>query len=308
MPARPRAALIAERGLGPIPAGQRREHRGPDLHALVPLGARQNTTDGNSEPIQGRNHSGLRAPGAKPTKWFNRASGDDLRRRRPRTPSDPGNRAPVPRTGRRTSSPRESHPVLGWTPRSIAPARSALAPAGQALVNPRSEEGGSPEFVRATAAPMSPAARFARLTLPLADLRLKTGSRSDTDDLPADFPLPCLRRTMRHRRAVGLLTSRGPSVAAQGVTALLGQGGRMLLVASPLLDPDDLTFPRSLASVDASCLEECPGERQDPVLRSPGRCRASPPRYTSVISPDRWKGSGKTGAASRPRWRSRTCA
>lgn len=41
-------------------------------------------------------------------------------------------------------------------------------------------------------------------------------------------------------RAVGYFTSRGLSVAAQGITALISGNGRMQLVASPLFDSDDL--------------------------------------------------------------------
>jgi hypothetical protein len=55
-----------------------------------------------------------------------------------------------------------------------------------------------------------------------------------------DFYVPCLARSTRYRRAVGHFTSRGLSVAAQGITAQIHGGGRMLLVASPLIDADDL--------------------------------------------------------------------
>ena len=74
----------------------------------------------------------------------------------------------------------------------------------------------------------------------LADLEFKTEYRSDTDDLIRDFYLPCLGRSALYRRAVGYFTSRGLSLAARGVTALIDGGGRMLLVASPLFDPEDL--------------------------------------------------------------------
>ena len=69
---------------------------------------------------------------------------------------------------------------------------------------------------------------------------LETEYRSDSHDLVHDFYVPCLERSTRYRRAVGYFTSRGLSVAAQGITALIQGGGRMLLVASPLFDADDL--------------------------------------------------------------------
>ena len=64
----------------------------------------------------------------------------------------------------------------------------------------------------------------------LADLPLETEYRSDCDDLVRDFCLPCLQRSTQYWCAVGCFTSRGLSVAAQGITALIHGGGRRLLV------------------------------------------------------------------------------
>ncbi|MCY2991746.1 MAG: hypothetical protein NTY19_28310 [Planctomycetota bacterium] len=91
----------------------------------------------------------------------------------------------------------------------------------------------------------------------LADLPLKTEYRSDAHDLVHDFYLPCLERSMLYQRAVGYFTSRGLSVASQGLTALIQGGGRMLLVASPLFDADDL-----------EAIQERHPPRDDLVLRS----------------------------------------
>jgi len=74
----------------------------------------------------------------------------------------------------------------------------------------------------------------------LAGLQLKPEYRSDFDDLVRDFYTPCLERSTLYRRAVGYFTSQGLSAAAQGLSALIARGGRMLLVASPLFSPDDL--------------------------------------------------------------------
>ena len=73
----------------------------------------------------------------------------------------------------------------------------------------------------------------------LADLPLETEYRSDSHDLVRDFYLPCLERSTGYRRAVGYFTSRGLSVAAQGITALIQGGGHRLLVARALFDVDD---------------------------------------------------------------------
>ena len=73
----------------------------------------------------------------------------------------------------------------------------------------------------------------------LADLPLETEYRSDCHDLVRDFYLPCLQRSTQYRRAVGCFTRRGLSVAAQGLTALIHGGGRLLLAFSPLFAADE---------------------------------------------------------------------
>jgi superfamily II DNA or RNA helicase len=74
----------------------------------------------------------------------------------------------------------------------------------------------------------------------LATLKLETEYRSDSSDAVEDFYVPCLRRSILYRRAVGYFTSRGLAVAAQGVAALIEAGGGMRLVASPQLSAEDL--------------------------------------------------------------------
>jgi superfamily II DNA or RNA helicase len=76
------------------------------------------------------------------------------------------------------------------------------------------------------------------VTLP--EIQLETEYRSDVDVLVRDFYLPCLERSVLYRRAVGYFTSRGLSAAAQGLAALIKADGRMLLIASPLFDGEDL--------------------------------------------------------------------
>ncbi len=74
----------------------------------------------------------------------------------------------------------------------------------------------------------------------LESLSLKPEYRSDTDNLVQDFYVPCLRKSQLYFRAVGFFTSRGLSVAAQGLTEFIDKGGRMRLAASPLLEPEDI--------------------------------------------------------------------
>jgi len=74
----------------------------------------------------------------------------------------------------------------------------------------------------------------------LQSLSLKPEYRSDKDDLIQDFYVPCLRQSHLYLRAVGFFTSRGLSVAAQGLTEFIDKGGHMRLAASPLLEPEDI--------------------------------------------------------------------
>ena len=74
----------------------------------------------------------------------------------------------------------------------------------------------------------------------LAAIALKPEYRSDIDNLIRDFYVPCLRQSHTYSRAVGFFTSRGLSVAAQGLTEFIDKGGRMRLAASPLLEAEDI--------------------------------------------------------------------
>ncbi|KAA2253339.1 DEAD/DEAH box helicase [Solihabitans fulvus] len=64
--------------------------------------------------------------------------------------------------------------------------------------------------------------------------------RSDTDDIVADFFEPCLSVASRYDRAVGYFTSTSLALAANGVTRLAENGGRIRLIASPHLTEEDI--------------------------------------------------------------------
>lgn len=55
-----------------------------------------------------------------------------------------------------------------------------------------------------------------------------------------DFYIPCLGRSNLYQRAVGFFTSKGLEVASQGLSQLIQNGGRMELIASPVLEQADL--------------------------------------------------------------------
>ena len=74
----------------------------------------------------------------------------------------------------------------------------------------------------------------------LASLELRISYTSPAQDLVPDFYTPCLKRSTHYRRGVAYFTSHGLAIAAQGVAHLIANGGRIQLIASPVLSEDDV--------------------------------------------------------------------
>lgn len=74
----------------------------------------------------------------------------------------------------------------------------------------------------------------------LASLTVADRYRTGTHDLLSDFYVPCLTHAIRYDRAVGFFTTGSIALAAQGLSALVERSGRVRLVASPRLNPDDV--------------------------------------------------------------------
>ena len=74
----------------------------------------------------------------------------------------------------------------------------------------------------------------------LAQLQLDFEYRSGDSDTLNDFYIPCLQNSVLYRRAVGFFTSDSIQLAAQGIEALIANKGRMQLVASPRMSPEDI--------------------------------------------------------------------
>jgi DNA phosphorothioation system restriction enzyme len=74
----------------------------------------------------------------------------------------------------------------------------------------------------------------------LCDLPLKGYYRSDECNIVDEFYIPCLSVAERYQRAVGFFSSSALAVAAKGLTSFIPRGGRMQLVASPVLSPEDI--------------------------------------------------------------------
>ncbi|MBE9045605.1 DEAD/DEAH box helicase family protein [Pleurocapsales cyanobacterium LEGE 10410] len=74
----------------------------------------------------------------------------------------------------------------------------------------------------------------------LKSIHIQDHYRSDRHNLIKDFYIPCLSATTLYSRAVGYFSSTSIVAVAQGLAALIDAGGKMRLVASPCLSPEDI--------------------------------------------------------------------
>jgi superfamily II DNA or RNA helicase len=74
----------------------------------------------------------------------------------------------------------------------------------------------------------------------LSYLNILEEYRSDRHHLIQDFYLPCLENSVLYCRAVGYFSSSSIVTVASGLTGLIRMGGKMRLVASPCLTPEDV--------------------------------------------------------------------
>ncbi|MBF2019822.1 MAG: DEAD/DEAH box helicase family protein [Hydrococcus sp. C42_A2020_068] len=74
----------------------------------------------------------------------------------------------------------------------------------------------------------------------LDKLDIQEDYRSDRDNLIQDFYIPCLERTTVYSRAVGFFSSSSLIAISKVLTALIRSRGKMRLVASPYLSPEDI--------------------------------------------------------------------
>jgi superfamily II DNA or RNA helicase len=81
--------------------------------------------------------------------------------------------------------------------------------------------------------------------LVLRDLSLQTAYRSGRDVLLDDFYIPCLQESVLYDRAVGYFSSTLYQVVALAYSDFVRRGGRMRLVCSPALTPEDFEAMKS---------------------------------------------------------------
>ena len=88
----------------------------------------------------------------------------------------------------------------------------------------------------------------------LNELPLRLSYRTGRDDLVRDFFIPCLEASVLYRRAAGYFSSSGLALAARGVASLASRGGKMKLVVSPHLQPDDVDALQAAAEHPADAI------------------------------------------------------
>lgn len=74
----------------------------------------------------------------------------------------------------------------------------------------------------------------------LSELSLRSSYRGSASKLLHEFYVPCLSEASEYRRAVGYFSSDILAAAARGLSAFIGHEGKMLLVASPKLEEEDI--------------------------------------------------------------------
>ena len=82
----------------------------------------------------------------------------------------------------------------------------------------------------------------------LQSLSLKVSYNSGDYDLLNEFYIPCLKHVDRYDRAAGYFDSKSLTLAAQGISELILNDGRMRLIASPRLSPQDIKVLEKIAN------------------------------------------------------------
>jgi len=74
----------------------------------------------------------------------------------------------------------------------------------------------------------------------LQDIEIKSEYRSLLDNVAKDFYIPLLQQAVSYKRAVGFFSSSALVEISKGISALVKNGGKILLVASPYLSAEDI--------------------------------------------------------------------
>lgn len=93
--------------------------------------------------------------------------------------------------------------------------------------------------------------------LSFLDLHLKTEYRSLIDNMVDDFYVPLLNESIMYKRAVGFFSSSALIEISKGISGLIKNGGKILLVASPKLSVEDIEAIESGFEQRKRIIENC---------------------------------------------------
>ena len=108
----------------------------------------------------------------------------------------------------------------------------------------------------------------------LQDLGLQTSYRSGRDALLDDFYVPCLQESIRYDRAVGYFSSTLYQVVGLAFADFARRGGRMRLVCSPALTPEDFEAMKEADEI-GRLAQETVREDLDRLLSNPAAIPAT---------------------------------
>lgn len=72
------------------------------------------------------------------------------------------------------------------------------------------------------------------------ELNIKSEYRSLNDNVVTDFYIPTMQNAVLYKRAVGFFSSSALIEISKGITGLIANGGRIMLIASPKLQQEDV--------------------------------------------------------------------
>lgn len=90
-----------------------------------------------------------------------------------------------------------------------------------------------------------------------SDLQLKPEYRSLLDSVVDEFYTPVLTKSVLYKRAVGFFSSSALIELTNGITGLLRNGGKIELIASPRLSPEDIEAIEDGFERRKDIIEEC---------------------------------------------------
>lgn len=78
------------------------------------------------------------------------------------------------------------------------------------------------------------------------DIDIKSCYESGVNDIVEEFYEPVLSESVRYDRIAGFFSSSSLAVASRGISNFINRGGKMRLIASPVLDPKDYDIIRKI--------------------------------------------------------------